>query len=130
MPWQVDLPQLSEPLILQAPGVMAIGGGWQVIVQGLRRVDVPVDFVGADPWTAYLDADAVGDALILRPRTPGDRFCPLGLAGHSVKLNELMIDAEIAGRPVRLAAPGRPRRHRLGLRPALGPGGSHQSEHG
>ena len=96
VPWQVDLPQLSESLILQAPGVTAIGGGWQVIVQGLRRVDVPVDFVGADPWSAYLDADAVGDALILRPRTPGDRFCPLGLAGHSVKLNELMIDAKTA----------------------------------
>jgi tRNA(Ile)-lysidine synthetase-like protein len=95
-PWQVDLPQVSESLILRAPGVTAIGGGWQVIVQRLRRVDVPVDFVGVDPWTAYVDAETVGDALILRPRTPGDRFCPLGLAGHSVKLNEFMIDAKIA----------------------------------
>jgi tRNA(Ile)-lysidine synthase len=95
-PWQVDLPQLSEPLILQAPGVTELGGGWQVIIQRLRRAETPVDFVDADPWTAYLAADAVGDALILRPRAPGDRFCPLGLAGHSVKLNEFMIDAKIA----------------------------------
>ena len=95
-PWQVDLPQLSEPLILRAPGVTAIGGGWQVSVERLRRDEAPVDFIDADPWTAYLDAEAVGDALILRPRAPGDRFCPLGLAGHSVKLNEFMIDAKIA----------------------------------
>ena len=95
-PWQVDLPQVSEPLILHAPGVTEIGGGWQVSVQRLRRDEAPVDFVDADPWTAFLDADAVGDALILRPRAPGDRFCPLGLAGHSVKLNEFMIDAKIA----------------------------------
>ena len=95
-PWQVDLPQLSESLILHAPGVTAIGGGWQVTVQRLRRDEAPDDFVDADPWTAYLDAEAVGDALILRPRAPGDRFCPLGLAGHSVKLNEFMIDAKIA----------------------------------
>ena len=95
-PWQVDLPQLSEPLILRAPGVTEIGGGWQVSVQRLRRDEAPVDFADADPWTAYLDAEAVGDALILRPRAPGDRFCPLGLAGHSVKLNEFMIDAKIA----------------------------------
>ena len=95
-PWQVDLPQVSESLILRAPGVTAIGGGWQVIVQRLRRDEAPVGFVDADPWTAFLDAEAVGDALILRPRAPGDRFCPLGLAGHSVKLNEFMIDAKIA----------------------------------
>ena len=29
-PWQVDLPQVGEPLILHAPGVTEIGGGWQV----------------------------------------------------------------------------------------------------
>ena len=95
-PWQVDLPQVNEPLILRAPGVTAIGGGWQVSVERLRRDEVSVDVADADPWTAHLDAEAVGDALILRPRAPGDRFCPLGLAGHSVKLNELMIDAKIA----------------------------------
>ena len=95
-PWQVDLPQVNEPLLLRAPGVTAIGGGWQVSVERLRRDEVSVDFADADPWTAHLDAEAVGDALILRPRAPGDRFCPLGLAGHSVKLNELMIDAKIA----------------------------------
>ena len=126
-PWQVDLPQVGERLILRAPGVTEISGGWQVTVERLRRDEAPVDFVDADPWTAYLDADAVGDALILRPRLPGDRFCPLRLAGHSVKLNEFMIDAKIAGRPVGLAAPDRPRRHRLGLRPASGPAGGHRS---
>jgi tRNA(Ile)-lysidine synthase len=94
--WQVDLPQVSEPLPLATPGVTAIGGGWRVIVQRLRRAEAPADFADADPWTAYLDAEAVGDALILRSRAPGDRFCPLGLAGHSVKLNEFMIDAKIA----------------------------------
>jgi tRNA(Ile)-lysidine synthetase-like protein len=95
-PWQVDLPQLNEPLFLRAPGVTEAGGGWRVIVQRMRRDEAPVDLAAADPWTGFLDADAVGDALILRPRAPGDRFCPLGLAGHSVKLNEFMIDAKIA----------------------------------
>ena len=95
-PWQVDLPQLSERLILRAPGVTELSGGWQVSAERLRRDEAPDDFVNADPWTAHLDAGAVGDALILRPRAPGDRFCPFGLAGHSVKLNEFMIDAKIA----------------------------------
>jgi tRNA(Ile)-lysidine synthetase-like protein len=97
VPWQVDLPQVSEPLSLRAPGVTEIGGGWQVIVQGLQPDEVPDDYhAGVDPWSAFLAADMVGDALTLRPRAPGDRFCPQGLAGHSVKLNEFMIDAKIA----------------------------------
>ena len=104
-PWLVDLPQVSEPLPLAAPGVTEIGGGWQVIVQRRRPEEVAGDqLAGTDPWAAFLDADAVGDALILRPRAPGDRFCPLGLAGHSAKLNEFMIDAKIA----RGARPGWP----------------------
>jgi tRNA(Ile)-lysidine synthase len=96
VPWRVDLPQLGEPLTLRAPGVTETGGGWQAIVHRLRRAETPVDFATADPWTAFLDAGAVGDELILRPRAPGDRFCPQGLAGHRVKLNEFMIDAKIA----------------------------------
>ncbi len=96
-PWQSDLPQLSEQLALRAPGVTEIGRGWQVIVQRLRRDEVPVGAIaGDDPWTAFLDTDIVGDTLTLRPRQPGDRFCPQGLAGHSTKLNEFMIDAKIA----------------------------------
>jgi tRNA(Ile)-lysidine synthase len=96
-PWRSDRPQVGAPVSLVAPGVTAIGGGWQVLVERLRQAEVPDDqLAGGKPWTAFLDADAVGDALALRPREPGDRFCPLGLAGHSVKLNEFMIDAKIA----------------------------------
>ena len=96
-PWQVDLPQLSEPLLLRCArgdgDRRRVAGERAAAAAGLRRL---IDFGDADPWTAFLDADAVGDALILRPRAPGDRFCPQGLAGHSVKLNEFMIDAKIA----------------------------------
>ena len=96
-PWLVDLPQVGEPVALAAPGVTEIGGGWRVIVERLRREEASDEqLAGADPWTAYLDAEAVGDVLILRMRAPGDRFRPLGLDGHSAKLNEFMIDAKIA----------------------------------
>jgi tRNA(Ile)-lysidine synthase len=46
-------------------------------------------------WEAYLDADVVGSAAILRPRRPGDSFMPLGLGGHSQKVNEFMINEKI-----------------------------------
>jgi tRNA(Ile)-lysidine synthase len=33
--------------------------------------------------------------LTLRPRQPGDRLQPQGMAGHSMKLNEYMINTKI-----------------------------------
>jgi tRNA(Ile)-lysidine synthetase-like protein len=66
------------------------------------RSELPRDFAeNADPWTAYLDADAVGSVLTLRPRLPGDRFQPHGLNGHSARVNEYMINAKLpaAARP-------------------------------
>jgi tRNA(Ile)-lysidine synthase len=46
-------------------------------------------------WQASLDAASVGRSLILRPRCPGDRFCPLGLRGRSKRVNEFMINEKI-----------------------------------
>lgn len=48
-----------------------------------------------DRWTAYLDAAAIGEPLILRTRRPGDRFCPQGMGGHAPRLSDWMINAKI-----------------------------------
>ncbi len=94
-----DLPQIVGPVLLASPGVAQLPDGWQVVVQHLQRSDLrgelPAGFgskLGA--WVAYLDAEAVGSDLVLRPRVPGERFQPQGLAGHRVKLNEFMINAK------------------------------------
>ena len=98
-------------LPLAAPGVTVIGG-WQIAISRARRDAQPGDFgTEADPWTAHLDADAVGSELTLRPRQPGDRFQPQGLSGHSTKLNEFMINAKVpkdarAGWPLLCGAAG------------------------
>ncbi len=89
-------PQVQEPLSLSAPGATDIGRGWRVAVELLTAADVAQAYgVNADTWTAYLDADAVGSQLALRPRQPGDRFQPLGLGGHSARVNEFMINAKV-----------------------------------
>jgi len=47
-----------------------------------------------DRWTAYLDADVCSGPLTLRTRMPGDRIAPQGMGGHTMKLNELMINTK------------------------------------
>jgi tRNA(Ile)-lysidine synthetase-like protein len=46
-------------------------------------------------WEAYMDAAIVGRSPVLRPRHPGDRFCPLGMGGRSKRVNEFMINEKI-----------------------------------
>ena len=44
-----------------------------------------------------VDAERLPADLTLRGRRPGDRFQPLGLGGHSLKLADFMINAKMAG---------------------------------
>ena len=47
------------------------------------------------PWEACLDADLIGDNLILRSRKRSDKFHPLGLE-HMKKLQDFFVDAKVA----------------------------------
>ncbi len=51
-----------------------------------------------DLFTAYLDAATLSSSLLVRGRQVGDRFQPLGMAGHSQKLADFMINAKIPPR--------------------------------
>ncbi len=90
-----DLPQLTAPLPLAAPGETEIGRGWWVMVRRLAAPPAPESCQdNTAPWLAWLDGEAVGCDLQLRPRQPGDRFQPQGLGGHAAKVNEFMINAK------------------------------------
>ncbi len=91
-----EAPLLSGSLPLAAPGETELTGGWRCTIIRVERAALPEGFVvSQDPWTACLDAAAVGWPLILRPRRAGDRFQPQGMAGHTMKLNEFMINVKL-----------------------------------
>ena len=48
----------------------------------------------ADAHEAFLDLDALGSALTVRSRRPGDRLRPVGLGGEK-KLQDLLVDAKV-----------------------------------
>ncbi len=94
--WADDLPQVAAPLPLPIAGTVELSGGWFIAVRKLAAAELPAGWdENQDPWTAWLDADAVGDDLVLRPRQPGERFRPHGLGGHSTKVNEFMINLKV-----------------------------------
>jgi tRNA(Ile)-lysidine synthase len=94
-----DQPQLfrNQALPLNLPGITLIPETpWQLRADFLTSEQVDFERLDqTDRWEAYLDAGVTGSELILRPRQPGDTFAPLGLAGHTQKVNDFMINKKI-----------------------------------
>ncbi len=86
----------AESLPINVPGTTSLPKSeWVLRAKTLKKWDLAQIARSTDPWTAYLDADALAGPLALRPRRPGDRFYPQGMEGHSVKLSALMINLKI-----------------------------------
>ena len=99
-------PSLHGEHPLPVPGA-ATAGGWRI-----RTHLVPMpSSLEASTLTALLDADALGGALWVRARRPGDRFQPLGMAQGSRTLQDYLVDAHV------------PRRERGALPLLVSPGG-------
>jgi tRNA(Ile)-lysidine synthase len=94
-----DLPLLLSEgeLPVAIPGRTRLPGtDWLLQVEILPRSALSDQaLVAAQGREAYLDSEAVGSACVLRPRRPGDRFCPLGMGGWSKRVNEFMINEKI-----------------------------------
>jgi tRNA(Ile)-lysidine synthase len=86
----------AEPLPVQAPGTTPLPDSeWVLQARMMEEWDLTRITTNPDPWTAYLDADALAEPLVLRPRRQGERFWPQGMEGHSVKLNAFLINLKI-----------------------------------
>ncbi len=89
-------PQVREPRPLTCPGITPLDEGWEIEARRLPVEELPSGWrENPDPWQAWLDADALGESPVVRPRRPGDRFQPLGMGGKWVKLNEFMINVKL-----------------------------------
>jgi tRNA(Ile)-lysidine synthase len=98
-----EWPQMrpGEQHALDVPGRLALPGGW-VLESALEDVDKRM-WVN-DPYQAWLDADRLSMPLEVRTRQAGDRFRPLGMQGHSLKLSDFWINQQLP-RPARAGWP-------------------------
>jgi len=105
--WETDLPisewpgiKPGEQYTLNIPGVLILRDKWELeaedepdVDEAWRRVET-----NQDPFQAWMDASELELPLIVRARRRGDRFQPLGMGGHSLKLSDLMINLKLPNR--------------------------------
>ena len=86
----------DEPLAVQVPGTTPLPqSDWVLRMEMLAEWDLQQVAANPDPWTAYLDADALTAPAVLRTRRRGDRFRPRGMKGHSVKLSAFLVNRKL-----------------------------------
>ena len=84
-------------LDLGVPGALRLAGGW-VIRSALlsSSPDLLAQIqANSDPFQAWIDVDQVFSPLTVRSRLPGDRFRPLGMGRHSLKLSDFMMNVKL-----------------------------------
>jgi tRNA(Ile)-lysidine synthetase-like protein len=86
----------DDPLPVTYPGTTRLPeSAWTLSAKLLEEWDIERIIANPDPWSAYLDAAALAEPLVLRTRRPHDRFHPHGMGGQTVKVSDLMINLKI-----------------------------------
>lgn len=106
--WEADLPRGDWPQLKSSvalmhlvwPGTWEIAPGWTLKVDGQQSPALAWEQArgNANPYQAWLDADRLSGPLLVRRPRPGDRFQPLGMAAHTVKLSDFFINQKIPRR--------------------------------
>lgn len=90
----MSAPQIPAITPLPVPGHIPLDNGWSLQTAWVRDPDWSAIQQNPDPWQAFFTLPAESP-LFVRPRHSGERFQPLGLNGHSLKLKEVMINRHI-----------------------------------
>ena len=83
----------GEGLRLATPGSLSLENGWAITCESAHFNGwEELSALKSSPYHAWLDAGALGLALNVRTAHPGERFEPLGMGGHSLKLSDFFIN--------------------------------------
>ena len=95
-----QMPDESNTIPLKMPCQVALSGGWRLNCERWNIASLALEQARSneDPFQAWVDARGISDALELRVRQDGDRFQPLGMDGHEMKISDFFINVKLPQR--------------------------------
>ena len=95
-----QMPDAGNTISLKVPGSVTLSGGWKLSCERWNIASLALEQAKSndDPFQVWLDAKGISDALELRVRQEGDRFEPLGMDGHEVKISDFFINVKLPQR--------------------------------
>jgi tRNA(Ile)-lysidine synthase len=95
-----QMPDESNTIPLSLPSLVMLSGGWKLSCERWNMASLAMDQARTnnDPFQVWLDAKVISNALELRARHDGDRFEPLGMDGHEMKISDFFINVKLPHR--------------------------------
>jgi tRNA(Ile)-lysidine synthase len=95
-----QMPDASTTIPLKVPSQIALSGDWKLSCERWNIASLAMEQARSndDPFQAWVDANGIADALELRVRQDGDRFQPLGMDGHEMKISDFFINVKLPHR--------------------------------
>ena len=95
-----QMPHENQTIPLKIPGSVTLSGGWRLSCERWNIASLALEQARANdnPFQVWLDVKGISDTLELRVRQEGDRFEPLGMDGHVVKISDFFINVKLPQR--------------------------------
>jgi len=95
-----QMPDQSNTISLKIPSQITLAGGWKLSCERWSIASLAMEQARSneDPFQVWVDSNGISDALELRVRQEGDRFEPLGMDGHEMKLSDFFINVKLPQR--------------------------------
>ena len=95
-----QMPEESNTIPLEIPCQISLSGGWKLNCERWNIASLALEQARSneDPFQAWVDANGIAEALELRVRQEGDRFEPLGMDGHEMKISDFFINVKLPQR--------------------------------
>lgn len=95
-----QMPDGNNMVSLKVPGSITLSGGWKLNCERWNMASLAMEQAKSsdDPFQVWLNASEIADDLELRVRQNGDRFEPLGMDGHEMKISDFFINEKLPQR--------------------------------
>lgn len=95
-----QMPDGNNTVSLKVPGSIALSGGWKLNCERWNMASLAMEQAKSsdDPFQVWLNGSEIADDLELRVRQNGDRFEPLGMDGHEMKISDFFINEKLPQR--------------------------------
>lgn len=85
----------ATEIVIKTPGKTSLLGGWALHSQPAPHWNWEAIADNPNPLVAWINAEALGDAPVLRTRQQGDRIHPQGMQGQEMRLSDFLINAKV-----------------------------------
>ena len=95
-----ELVYVGDKKNLNVAGLTPINDHWEIQCEDYERgPGLSEIYSNTDPMIAYINKKCIKKGLHLRPWQEGDRYAPLGMGGHFMKVSDFWINKKV---PLRL----------------------------